>query len=112
MRRDDEEEPEDAGTADQVRGFATVTHPGRIPIAEHEGVSYMYLDMVFGPAGTAGQVVYTADEIGFHVVGRDLTEFLDRHLTLLEVGALHYDPVAYAAVVPAEPGKDWADLLR
>lgn len=102
---------EEAGEFDRVREFPTVTHAGRLPIAE--GItSYMYLDFVPGPAGDPGQVIFPRDECEFVVAGKDFADFLARYIDLLERGALRYEADEYHTVIPADPYATFEGLLK
>lgn len=103
---------EETGELDRVRGFPSVTHAGRVPIAEQEGSSYFYLDFVPGPAGRAGQVIMTRTECDFMVVGEDFAHFLTRYVDLLERGVLRYDAEEYNSVIPPNPQMANDDLFE
>lgn len=102
---------EGTGEFDRIRDFPTVTAAGRLPIAQHEGISYMYLDLVPGPAGDSGQVIFTKDECSFSVAGAEFADFLSRYADLLERGVLRYDVETYHYVVPADEQDSWEELL-
>jgi cell wall assembly regulator SMI1 len=102
---------EDTNESDRVRDLPTVTAAGRVPIAQNEGISYMYLDLVPGPAGDHGQVIYTRDECSFSSAGPDFADFLSRYADLIERGVARYDAETYAAVVPTDKQTAWEDLL-
>jgi cell wall assembly regulator SMI1 len=102
---------EDTDESDRVRDFPTVTAAGRLPIAQNEGISSMYLDLVPGPAGNRGQVIYTRHECSFSVAGPDFADFLSRYADLLERGEARYDAETYGAVVPTDKQTTWEDLL-
>ncbi|MFB9830729.1 SMI1/KNR4 family protein [Actinoallomurus acaciae] len=107
----DEMPEEDTGESDRIRDFPTVTAAGRLPIAQNEGISYMYLDLVPGPAGDSGQVIYTQNECSFSVAGTGFAGFLSRYADLFERGVLRYDAETYACVVPADEQDSWEELL-
>jgi cell wall assembly regulator SMI1 len=92
----------------RVRDLPTVTAADRLPIAQQEGISYMYLDLIPGPAGTHGQVIFTRDECSFSVAGLHFADFLSRYADLLEHGAVRYADT-HAAVVPTDDR--WEVLL-
>lgn len=94
-----------------VRELPTVTAPERVPIAEHEGISVMYLDFVPGAAGVPGQVIFTRDECSYSWAGQDFAEFLDTYIGLLEQQVLRFDAEVCGQVVPADPALRWDDLL-
>ncbi|AQW48446.1 SMI1/KNR4 family protein [Streptomyces violaceusniger] len=93
---------EDTDESDRVRDFPTVAAAGRLPIAQLEGISYMYLDLVPGPADDLGQVIYTRDECSFSVAGPHFADFLSRYADLLARGVARYDADTYGAVVPTD----------
>ncbi|MFC4007331.1 SMI1/KNR4 family protein [Nonomuraea purpurea] len=103
---------EETSGSDRIRGFPTVTHAGRLPIAEQEGSTYMYLDFVPGPAGVLGQVIFSKNECEFLVAGNDFGNFLARYVDLLERDVLRYDADAHHSVIPADPHVSFEDLLE
>jgi cell wall assembly regulator SMI1 len=85
-----------------------LVHNGQI---ETGYVPHQYLDLVPGPAGDHGQVIYTRDECSFSSAGPDFADFLSRYADLIERGVARYDAETYAAVVPTDKQTAWEDLL-
>ncbi|MEV3927515.1 SMI1/KNR4 family protein [Actinomadura coerulea] len=103
---------EDTGEFDRIHDFPAVTAVERLSIAQNEGISYMYLDLLPGLAGDSGQVIYTKNECSFSVAGADFAEFLSRYADLLERGVLRYDIETYSCMVPADEQDSWEELFR
>lgn len=88
-----------------------IFHRKRIPIAEQEGITWMFLDFCPGPKGTDGQVIYNINECDFKVLGTSFTAFLSRHLHLLETGKLVFSEKYNAVMRRAKEIRE-EDLYR
>ena len=79
-----------AGAQDRERIRSFVFHPGRLVVAGSRFLDYdnNLLDLVPGPAGTAGQLIVFVTECDYVVLAPSLTAYFDRVADLLGTGKL------------------------
>jgi len=65
-----------------------IQHPKRVPIAEQEGISNIYLDFVPGPEGRAGQLIFNITECSFIALASSFSELISNYIKLLKRGLL------------------------
>jgi cell wall assembly regulator SMI1 len=83
--REAEELSDELQCGDRVRWL--VHHPGRVPIAYNEDATrYACIDLIPGPRGRIGQVVFNPNEVDVVVLEASAGALLDRYIWLLESG--------------------------
>lgn len=63
---------------------AVLFHSGRIPFAWEEGLGYLYVDMIPGPEGKMGQIIYNVNEVDFIVLAESLEELFSKLIEKIE----------------------------
>lgn len=71
---------------DTIRG--ALFHPKRLAFASQEGSTWLYIDLVPGPKGTEGQILFNTTEVDMALMGTSVGDFLARYADALDAGTI------------------------